>query len=115
MTEAKRSVITAVVDPQPAPPVTLIGPRQQILGPEDYDELQRMAEQFIAKYGVTKVPKRAATAPPIAEIRQALKYGVEITFKRGRSGRTVTFKLRTETKKGQAAPSPCRRRRRSYV
>lgn len=39
-----------------------------------------------------KLPKRRASAPPILAIRAALSKGKDIEFKRGRSGRTVTFK-----------------------
>jgi hypothetical protein len=46
---------------------------------------------FIAEHGVKRLPRRVATAPPIAKIRQAIKAGQPITFTRGRSGRTVTF------------------------
>jgi seryl-tRNA(Sec) selenium transferase len=58
---------------------------------------------WLAEHKVKRLPKRSATAPPIAKIRQALKQGKEITFTRGPSGRTVTFSSAPETVKGKAA------------
>jgi hypothetical protein len=39
-----------------------------------------------------RMPKRSATAPPITKIREAIKKGQPISFERGRSGRTITFR-----------------------
>lgn len=38
-----------------------------------------------------KLPRRAASAPPILAIRGALSRGKDIEFRRGRSDRTITF------------------------
>lgn len=48
-------------------------------------------EAWLATNKPQRLPKRAATAPSIAKIRQAAKNGNAITFTRGQSGRTVTF------------------------
>jgi hypothetical protein len=43
---------------------------------------------------ITRLPPGKANAPPITKIRQAVRHGAEISFTRGRSGRTVTFRAR---------------------
>jgi hypothetical protein len=53
------------------------------------DEAEAVA-RFIADHGVTRLPTHSATAPSAAKIREAVRYGAELTVKRGR-GRTVTF------------------------
>jgi hypothetical protein len=60
-------------------------------------------ERFIAEHGVKKLPTRSASAPPIAKIRQALGRNEAVTFTRGRSGRTITFRAAPETTEGKAA------------
>jgi hypothetical protein len=48
---------------------------------------------FLAQGGkIKRMPKRSATGPAIKKIRRALKHNRAITFKRGPSGRTVTFR-----------------------
>jgi hypothetical protein len=59
--------------------------------------IDRAAEEaamaaWLAERKPARMPKRSASAPPIKPIRKALKAGKRITFTRGRSGRTVTFK-----------------------
>lgn len=56
------------------------------------DEEESAVLAWIAANTVKRMPRRSATAPPILAIRASLKQGKDIEFKRGRSGRTVTFK-----------------------
>ena len=47
---------------------------------------------WLAENKPTRLPRRKATAPPILAIRAALSQGHDIEFKRGPSGRSITFK-----------------------
>ena len=55
-------------------------------------EDQAAIEEWLSTKTPQRMPKRSASAPPILAIRGALSRGNDIKFKRGRSGRTITFK-----------------------
>jgi hypothetical protein len=62
--------------------------------PRDDAELQALAAEFVAKHGVTMLPKSAASGPPIKPIRNRLRRGVPISIPRGRGAakRKIVFK-----------------------
>jgi hypothetical protein len=55
-------------------------------------EEEAAVADWLTRNRVTRMPKRSATGPSIKKIREALKAGASITFERGRSGRTITFR-----------------------